>query len=124
MKKYVRLADFGTAFATRENGALVAGRLREHFISLGENDTLVIDLDGVEAMSYSFTDELVRGLLQLVEYRKKQNNKNIAFSGFKDDIVGVFNSILVRRNCRLVGTSEDGVQKKSDESLLVTIGIN
>jgi len=124
MKKYVRLADFGTALATRENGARVADSIREHFMLLSEKGTLVIDLDGVEAMSYSFTDELVRGLLSLIEYREKQGSKNIALSGFKNDIVDVFNSILIRRNCRLVGASGEGVHNKSDESRLVTIGVN
>lgn len=55
----VSLSTFGTSFATRGRGQ----ELREQILSdAGTADPLVIDLDGVKHVSYSFADELLAKL--------------------------------------------------------------
>jgi hypothetical protein len=101
METCVRLAKYGNAFATRANGARIANNIKENVLKLQDADTLVIDLSGVEAISYSFTDELIKVLLSAAEEQNEKINKSIILSGCKNEIAEVFECILSRRDCHV-----------------------
>lgn len=50
------LREFGTSFATRGRGEVVREALLQR---IGEARSVVVDLTGVEHLSYSFADELL-----------------------------------------------------------------
>lgn len=101
-KKYIKLVKYSTAFATRESGAKLSKNIKDIYSKLRDKESLVIDMNGVEAISYSFTDEFVKGLLVLAENNRKVNDRYFYFTGIKNEISEVFSSVLARRNYQLV----------------------
>ena len=101
MKKQFCLADYGAAFATRAKGAEIGSKMVDAIVSLNDDDTLLINFKGVEALSYSFVDELFLQVLQ-VSQQKENIRKCIALAGWSGELINVLDQTLHRRNCSLI----------------------
>ena len=99
MKRYI-LADIGTVFSTRSVSARISELIKQQLYSLPRNDVLVLDFSNVEAISYSFTDELLKNLVEALD-EERNDDKNIAFTGTTDNILNVMSTVLERRHCSL-----------------------
>jgi len=118
MKKYFRLAGFGVVFSTRAKGEQIGNALVDVLSELDENNTLVIEFSGVEAVSYSFMDQLLRQLILALPQSTK-SNKTLAIAGWSMDLLPVVDKALERRNCQLSSAHSLG---RTDERLLICHG--
>jgi hypothetical protein len=85
--KRLDLARHGTALATREAARNIASQLRH----LHSGDCqLVLDFNGVTALSPSFADELLKAVLT--------QNCELWVVGLSEDIYEMLNSVASRRN--------------------------
>ncbi len=99
LKSYFSVADFGVAFSTRAKGEDLGGKIYASLANLNGGDTLVIDFNRVEAISYSFMDELLRTIMK--DCLRKQIQKSIAVAGWSKDLFVVLDKSLLRRKCVL-----------------------
>lgn len=113
MKSYI-LADTSIVFSTRSVSARISELIKQQFYSLPHNDVLVLDFSNVEAISYSFTDELLKNLAEALN-EERNKGKNIAFTGTSDNILTVMSTVLERRHCSL---NKPQVDYASDLQLL------
>ena len=116
MKKFFCLADYGAAFATRAKGAEIADTMCDIIASLNDGDALLIDFKRVEALSYSFTDELFSRVLEASQ-REQSIRKSIAVVGWSNELLTVLDQTLHRRECSLA-PSVSSQTKETDERIL------
>lgn len=64
-----RLAEHGLVFSTRDRGKAMRAEL---LADLAPDKTVVIDFDGVRSASYSFLDEFVGVLAELLDPRRPE----------------------------------------------------
>lgn len=93
MKAQFELSKFGTVFSTRPKAEEVGKKISKFASSLKTEDELVIDFSGVEAISYSFSDELISQIVQVpVAAAFKFTNK---------EIENVLGQVLTRRHVQI-----------------------
>ena len=95
MNKHFRLSDFSITYSTRTRADEIANRLSEFTKTLQNDDIVVIDFTGVEAISYSFLDQFFCNLnkLSLLQYNR------ISMGGWSDELLKVIKHSLEHRNC-------------------------
>lgn len=90
--KRIRLADFGTSFATRDRAKNLA---QELFGGLRQSVTSIdLDCGGVVVVSYSFADQLVGELISLMGSRSV---RRVTFSDCNDELTQVLIHVIERR---------------------------
>ena len=93
------LSTFGKDLLTRDQGALVSAALEKNLPSFGGNETLVVDLGRVEAITPSFVDEcLGRLLLEIGIVRFK---RSIELRAPEEATRRLVNSVLAHRASEL-----------------------
>lgn len=95
MEKCVRLSDYALVFSTREKADKISDDLINILNTIEEKTILTIDFTGVEAISYSFMDEL----LSRISKSPIASQKGVAITGWSHDLVSVVDKSLQRRNC-------------------------
>jgi len=116
MEKLLCLADYGVVFATRAKGAEIADTMNDIIASLKDGDTLLIDFKRVEALSYSFTDELFSRLLGMSN--QEQNiHRSIAVVGWSDELLSVLDQTLSKRKCSLAPSVNSRIQGTGERVL-------
>jgi hypothetical protein len=93
MKKYFKLSDYAVTFSTREKGDEIAYALKEFVSSLSDDDYLMIDFDGVKAISYSFLDQFLSNMIDFDLLKDKE----ISISGWTKDLISVIDKSLQHR---------------------------
>jgi len=116
MEKHLRLAEFGTAFATRSKGAQMAENVSDIIKSLPKLDKLVIDFRGVQALSFSFADELLLRLWRGLEDEEAQREIVVCASR---PILDVLNETIRRRNYRVIRmvVTDSGNERGAESAL-------
>jgi len=95
MKAYFRLADYSTTFSTRSKADEIANNFKLMANDLRNDSHLVVDFSGVEAISYSFLDQLIGRISEL----PLLNEKRISFANWSDSLVSVIDKSLEHRSC-------------------------
>ena len=96
MKKKFRFSDYGTIFSTRPKADEIARILSQYIATLNNDGVLVIDFDGVEAMSYSFLDQFLAHITRLRLFKAKR----ISIARWSDSLVSVIDRSLQHRDCQ------------------------
>lgn len=91
----VKLKDEATGFLTRDQGEALRTRLVTVHENLGRDDLLVIDFEGVTAMTPSFADECLGKLAERVGSSRFRST--IKLIGASEPVRILVNSILSRR---------------------------
>ncbi len=95
MKKHFRLSDYSITFSTRTRADEIAVTLCEFMKTLHDDDNLVIDFQGVEAISYSFLDQFLSRVSRFPLIREKR----ISIAGWSKDLISVIDKSLQHRSC-------------------------
>lgn len=95
MKKYFRLSDYSTAFSTRTRADEVSMTLLDFTKTMNDDDNLVIDFKGVEAISYSFLDQF----LHKISGSPLTKEQRVYIAGWSEDLMPVIDKSLQHRNC-------------------------
>ena len=85
-----RLSDLSRSFATRMKGEEIGGLVSKGIENLSPDSTMIIDWNGVVAVSPSFVDELVKVLAP--------RQGAIAFSGMSPSLSGLVERVSHRRS--------------------------
>jgi hypothetical protein len=96
MKKHFKLSDYAITYSTRAKGDEIANTLKEYIKTLSDYDHLVVDFDGVEAISYSFLDQF----LSKVSECDLLKNREISIAGWSENLLSVIDKSLQHRNCQ------------------------
>src|SRR4030042_3857656 len=94
MNKQFKLSDYSLTFSTRVKASELCDKLRQFVLTLDDNDNLFIDFSDVEAVSYSFFDQLLSELLELESSLKK----DITITGLSANITSVIDKSLKHRS--------------------------
>lgn len=91
----VKLKDEVAGFLTRDQGEALCSRLVTAHDNLGQDDLLVIDFEGVTAMTPSFADECLGKLAERVGSSRFRST--VRLIGASEPVRILVNSILSRR---------------------------
>ncbi len=117
MKKCISLSEYGKIFSTRPKATEVAESIITKTKPMGNKDNLLIDFSGIEALSYSFADELIRGLTARSDRPEFQPGR-IAFSGISDQVLSVLNSVLTRRDFGKLKSNRENLEGCTKQELV------
>jgi hypothetical protein len=95
MEKYFKLSNYAITYSTRIKGDEIAHALQQFADKLSKNDSLVIDFNGVKAVSYSFLDEFLSGLNKFDLLKEKE----ISIVGWSNSLLPAIEKSLQQRNC-------------------------
>ncbi len=90
MDRHFRLSDYARAFATRDQGGEVAHALTEFYKN--SDGIVVIDFEGVDALSYDFMDQFLAKIKPLIRQRC------IAIVGWSNSLVDVIIKSMAHRH--------------------------
>jgi len=88
----IRLAEFGSTFATRERASRIAAEVVAR-LPVGQ-ERLVFDFAGVRLVSYSFADELLK---QAASILLGSGVHEVTFSNCNEEVLVVFRSTVEKR---------------------------
>lgn len=112
MKKQFKLSNYAVTFSTRNRADEISNMLNEFVKTLHNDDMLVIDFTGVEAISYSFLDQF----LSKVSNYPLIKDKRISISGFSAQLMPVLDKSLQRRSCSNLLSKDNNEQLLACES--------
>ena len=95
MPDVFKLANSEGDCLTRSQGEKVRVRLVEYYDALSENDELVIDFEGIVAMTPSFADECFGKLAQRIGAERFR--ASVTLTGANETLHVLLNSVLRRR---------------------------
>jgi NDP-sugar pyrophosphorylase family protein len=95
MKKHFKLSDYAVTYSTRTKGDEIAYALKDFIESFNNDDYLVIDFDGVKAISYSFLDQFLSNVISFDFLKEKE----ISIAGWSQDVLSVIDRSLQHRHC-------------------------
>ncbi|MFH0941587.1 MAG: DUF4325 domain-containing protein [Chloroflexota bacterium] len=110
MNKHFKLSDFAVTYSTRTKADEIAACLKTYIKTVNNDDTLVIDFSGVEAISYSFLDQFISDICQLSVMKEKR----LSLAGWSDSILPVIDKSLQHRSCNYS-------KSVNDERILVSL---
>jgi len=104
MAETVQLSEFGSSFATRERAKLIVKKIRP-ILALSSPE-ITIQLEGVRVISYSFADEFIEQLSDVLSPPKQA--VTISMLDGTPDVSQVFTETIRRRKTlRLEDDSND-----------------
>ena len=86
-----KVRDFGTYFATRDLGRTVRAAAIDMLATSADLDSIVLDFDGVEAITNGCADEMVAGLIT------RQDDRRIFVRGANSEVWDAIITALTRR---------------------------
>jgi hypothetical protein len=95
MKRYFRLSSYSVVYSTRTKGDEIASALKNFAKVLKNDDYLIIDFDGVNAISYSFLDQFLSNVIEC----DLLNKKEISIIGWSPNLFPVIDKSLQHRHC-------------------------
>jgi hypothetical protein len=95
MKKHFKLSDYTVTYSTRAKGDEIAYTLKDFVKTLNNDDYLVIDFDGVKAVSYSFLDQFFSNIITCDLLKEKE----ISIAGWSQNLLSIIDKSLQHRNC-------------------------
>lgn len=106
----VEMVAYGSTFSTRERARSVAAKIQ---FDQSQTD-VVINFAGVRAISYSFADEFLRAINEVME---RQHLGTVTLSGTGSAVQDVLRQILERR--QVANRRAHGVTRHEDTTILI-----